>query len=121
MPRTYVWLVWASVSLLPWSILYWRRPALRPVMLWSSVFALPFGFSEILFAGDYWRPPTLFGLAERVHLDLESFVFLFAAGGLAAAAYHVATGRPVVVGRRARNPQHRVRYQLALAAPVLVF
>lgn len=45
----------------------------------TRLLALPFGLSELLFAGDYWRPSTLFDLAHRIHLDIESFVFLFGA------------------------------------------
>lgn len=121
-PDGYVLLVWASALLVPWGAVYLARPALRRPLLWSSAFAVPFGLSEILFAGAYWSPPSLFDLARRVHLDLESFVFLFASGGLAAVAFNVATGRPVdVEGRARKQPSKREAYNVALATPALVF
>lgn len=91
-------------------------------MLWSSLFALPFGFSEFLFAGTYWSPPTLFDLARRTHLDLESFIFLFAAGGVAAVIYEGATGlRAPVQDPASKRAEWREAYNAALAAPALVF
>lgn len=117
----YVLLVWSCASLVPWGAIYVGWPAARRALVWSSGFALPFGFSEVLFAGRYWAPPSLFDLAARVHLDLESFVFLFATGGLAALAYHVATGAPVVVEPPPAATCSAPRRNAAFATPGIVF
>lgn len=121
-PERYVLLVWSVALLAPWSLLWWRCRRNRRVLLWSSLFALPFGFSEVMFAGTYWAPPTLFDLARRVHLDVESFVFLFAAGGVAATLHEGVTGRETNVrGRGEKRERWRELHNAALAAPALVF
>ena len=50
---------------------------------------MPFGITEPLFVPEYWSPPSLFGLAQRTGFDIESFIFSFAIGGIAAVLYNV--------------------------------
>src|SRR5690242_624516 len=117
----YVLLVWSCASLVPWGAIYVGRPTARRALVWSSGFAVPFGLSEILFAGRYWSPPSLFDLAARVHLDVESFVFLFATGGLAAVASHVVTGGPIAAPAPPDATRSAPLRNLAFATPGIVF
>ena len=64
-PETYVWLVWSSAFLVPWAVAYLAFPAHRRVMLWASLFTMPFVLMEPLFVPEYWSPPSLFDLARR--------------------------------------------------------
>jgi hypothetical protein len=45
------------------------------------------GFLEPVFVPAYWAPPSLFDLASRTRFDIESFIFLFAIGGIASVLY----------------------------------
>jgi len=56
-------------------------------MYWVSLFTSLAGFTEPLFVPAYWSPPSLFDLAKRTGFDVESFVFTFAVGGIAAVLY----------------------------------
>ncbi len=116
----YVWLTWASVFLAPWAVLYLAFPRHRKTMLWASLFTAPFGLTEPLFVPEYWNPPSLFGLAQRTGFDIESLIFTFAIGGVAAVLYSVLTRRgtqPMAVHER-HQPLHRHHYK-ALAAPFI--
>jgi hypothetical protein len=118
----YVWLIWASAFLLPWALLYLMFPAHRRAMWWASLFTMPFGLTEPLFVPDYWNPPSLFDLAQRTGFDVESLVFCFGIGGVAAVLHDVVARRrsvAVVHGER-RSARHR-HHRAALAAPFLVF
>ena len=118
----FVWLIWASAFLLPWLALFAALPHLRRRMLWASVLTMPFGLTEPIFVPAYWNPPSLFDLALRTGFDMESLIFCFAIGGLAAAGY-----------RSLAPPSHRLRssggshmakhrfHALALASPFFVF
>ncbi|MHB1298442.1 MAG: lycopene cyclase domain-containing protein [Gemmatimonadaceae bacterium] len=105
-PTPYVWVVWASAFLVPWALLYWRFPMHRRVMRWSSVFTAPFGLTEPLFVPRYWDPPSLFDLAQRTGFDIESLIFCFGIGGVAAVLVNVLTGR-VAVPLTTEARQHR--------------
>ena len=85
----YVWLVWSSAFLLPWLLLYALFPQHRVPMWWSSVFMAAFGLTEPMFVPEYWNPPSLFELAQRTGFDIESFIFSFAIGGIAAVLYNI--------------------------------
>ncbi|MEP6672538.1 MAG: lycopene cyclase domain-containing protein [Chthoniobacter sp.] len=118
----YVWLVWASAFLVPWIVLFALCPAQRRVMWWVSVFTMPFGLTEPLFVPEYWNPPSLFNLAQRTGFDIESLIFCFAIGGVAAVLYNALTGRnlqPIDPAVK-RLPLHRHHY-LSLLSPFVVF
>ena len=122
LPDTWVWPVWSSAFLVPWALLYWRRPGQRRAMLWASVFTTPFGLTEPLFVPEYWNPPSLFGLAQSTGFDVESLIFSFGIGGVGAVLYNMVTGqRPEPVDPAERHgPRHRF-HRWALATPLLVF
>lgn len=107
-----MWFVWASAVLVPWAVLYWRFPAHRRAMRWSSLFTAPFGLTEPVFVPSYWDPSSLFDLAQRTRFDLESLIFTFGIGGVATVIVNIMTGRvpaPMRIDarRHARYRLHR--------------
>lgn len=118
----YVWLFWSSAFLIPWALVYLMFPVHRRVMLWASLFTMPFGLTEPLFVPEYWLPPSLFDLAENTGFDIESLIFCFGIGGVGAVFYNLLSGqvlREITVGERLK-PLHRHHYK-ALAAPFVAF
>ncbi len=121
-PNQYVWFAWASAFPLPWTALYLAFPNHRRTMLWASLCTAPFGLTEPLFVPRYWNPPSLFDLAQRTGFDIESLIFTFAIGGVAAVLYPVLTRcgtQPIRTSERHR-PLHRYHYQ-ALMSPFIAF
>lgn len=118
----YVWLIWASVFLLPWAALFVARPALRQPMLRASALTALFGLTEPLFVPKYWNPPSLFDLAHRTGFDIESLIFSFAIGGLAVAGYRVlAPASEHVLTPEQRSSRLHRWHVVALASPFFVF
>lgn len=120
--QQYIWLTWSILFMVPWSILYAIYPVHRKAMLWASLFTMPFGLTEPLFVPEYWSPPSLFNLALRTGFDIESLIFCFGIGGVAAVLYNVVTGagfEPVSEQYR-RLPLHR-HHRLAIASPFIAF
>lgn len=121
-PEQFVWLTWASLFLVPWSILYIVLPGHRRAMWWASIFTTPFGLTAPLFVPEYWNPPSLFNLASRTGFDIESLIFCFGIGGVGAVIYNVYAGQklaPLAVAEQARR-RHRF-HGWAMAAPFLSF
>ncbi len=78
-----------SLSLLfIWIIFYSKRKDLRKQTLWTSSIVMLFAFMGPLYVPEWWKPPTLFDLASKTGLDIESFIFSFAIGGLIASVYY---------------------------------
>ena len=123
----YVWLIWSSAFLLPWVLLYWLFPRYRTAMWWASIFMAPFGLTEPLFVPEYWNPPSLFELARRTGFDIESIIFSFAIGGIAAVLYNIITRKrpePLRPGEWHSSPPRWHRWALALPFalfPILYF
>jgi len=122
MSERYVWLAWAAAFLVPWALLWLAFRRHRRAMIWASVFTTPFGLTEPLFVPEYWSPPSLFDLAVRTGFDLESLIFCFGIGGVAAVLYSVLTGARLddVSGRERLSRLHR-HHRAALAAPFVAF
>ena len=118
----YVWLLWSSAFLLPWALLYASFPQHRIAMRRASVFMAAFGLTEPLFVPEYWNPPSLFELARRTGFDIESIIYSFAIGGIAAVLYNVILHKRVEVV--SPDDRHRWRHRWhprALAAPFVLF
>lgn len=91
-------------------------------MLWASALTAPFGLTEFWFVPKYWNPPSLFDLAQRTGFDIESLIFCFAIGGLAAAGYRVLVPTSEhALAPRARNSHGHRWHRAALASPFFVF
>jgi hypothetical protein len=116
----YEWLIASSLLLLIWGAIFIARPRLRKEMLLVSSFTAPLGLTEPIFVPVYWTPPSLFNLAANTGFDIESLIFCFASGGIAAVLYE-AVAR---VRHRHMGPKeiqgHRL-HRFALIVPVLVF
>src|SRR3989344_5997076 len=85
------WLVFSLIFWGIWLVIFLFRKRLRKEMLLASLFTMLFGFTEPLFVPKYWSPPSLFNLATNTGFDIESFIFAFSIGGIAAVLYEVFT------------------------------
>src|SRR5713226_2390626 len=118
----YVWLIWASSFLIPWSILFLLFRQYREIMIKASICTVPFGLTEPLFVPKYWSPPSLFDLAQTTGFDIESLIFTFGIGGIGAVLYNVITRSQLAAVQKSEKRLHRHRlHRQALLVPVAVF
>jgi len=114
------WLLGSLGLLLIWLLVFLLRPPVRKEMLHVSLWTMLLGFTEPFFVPEYWSPPSLFDLAAKTGFDLESFIFSFAIGGLAAVLYEAffpVRHRAFLRYKKVRMQLHR----LALVSPFLIF
>ena len=121
-PDQYVWLTWSSAFLVPWLAAYAAFPRQRYVMVWASLFTTPLGLTEPLFVPEYWSPPSLFDLARTTGFDVESLIFSFGIGGVAAVLYNLLVGQQLAPVRDAESrSSHHKLHNWALAVPFVSF
>ncbi len=122
MDEHYVWLIWSLTFLIPWCIVYVLAPNYRDVMLKASLLTMLFGLTEPLFVPEYWHPPSLFNLAISTGFDIESFIFCFGIGGIAAVLYNILTGQALQAMslKERSNPLHK-HHLLAITTPFIIF
>lgn len=118
----YEWLVFSSILLGIWFIIFIAKPMLRKEMFWVSLFTMPFGLTEPLFVPEYWNPPSLFNLAARTGFDIESLIFCFAIGGIAAVLYDaiLKIKHKKMIKKDIQNKKHRF-HKLILVSPIITF
>jgi hypothetical protein len=85
----YAYLIGCFILGAVWLVFYLWRSDLRQEILYISAISLPLGFTEILYVPEYWNPPSIFNLIERVGFGIEDFLFCFFAGGIAAVVFEV--------------------------------
>jgi hypothetical protein len=83
---------------------------------------MPFGLTEPLFVPAYWKPPSLFDLAQRTGFDIESLIFSFGIGGIGAVLYNILTRRePTALPSADRKAARHRLHSWALAPPFVSF
>jgi hypothetical protein len=98
----FVFLLMGLTLLALWSCLWAARADLRSAMLKVSFVGGAAGLvAELWYFRDYWRPPTLAGVAR---LSPEDALFGFAVTGVAFAAHKTVFGRTLVPGAPRRYP-----------------
>lgn len=89
-------------------------------MLKVSLATSLLGLTEPIFVPEYWDPPTLFDLAQKTGFDIESLIFAFAVGGIAASAYEsIFKKRHLnLTEHQMHDPRHKMHLYALIAAPV---
>jgi len=118
-----IWLIWSGLLIAFWlSVLAAldSREKIKEmivVSLWTSLF----GLTEPFFVPAYWSPPSLFNLAVRTGFDIESLIFAFGIGGIAAVLYEALfKTKHVSVSKREHGlPRHKFHLWAIFSAPVI--
>ena len=91
-------------------------------MLWVSGLTTTLGLTEPIFIPKYWAPLTLFDWGRKYHLDIESFIFSFAVGGVAAVIYESVSGwRDKKLTDHVRQQKRHRLHTWAVLAPIPTF
>ncbi|MBR9690682.1 hypothetical protein GOV08_03275 [Candidatus Woesearchaeota archaeon] len=116
------WLTFSMILLGIWAVIWTAKPSVRKQMMWASILTAPFGLTEPIFVPEYWNPPSLFNLAANTGFDIESLIFSFAVGGIAAVLYESFFNvRHVKISRHEMAFARHRFHKLALASPFIAF
>lgn len=119
----YAWLVWSLILLVVWAIVYFSlknkisKKEMIVVSLWTSLL----GLTEPIFVPEYWNPPSLFNLALKTGFDIESVLFAFGVGGLAAVIYEriFRVKHERISEKEKHKPRHKYHLPILLSAPII--
>lgn len=92
-----------------WFILYLIRRDLRKEMIFASLLCAPLALTDAIFIPRYWKPSVLVKLTFlNLSFNIESFIFCFAVGGIAAVLYEVVLKKHLkkVRGKRIETKRH---------------
>jgi hypothetical protein len=115
------WLTFSLIFLAVWLVIFGVRQPLRKKMLVVSAVTSLMGFLEPVFIPAYWTPSSLFDLASKTRFDIESFIFLFAVGGIASVLYEAILGGELrrVSGTKMYDRRRSLHLASILSTPII--
>lgn len=119
----YAWLIWSLILLGIWLLVFsslkdkTSKKEMIVVSLWTSLL----GLTEPIFVPEYWSPPSLFDLAIKTGFDIESLLFSFGIGGLAAVIYEriFRVKHEQISEKEKHKPRHKYHSLVLLSAPII--
>jgi len=93
---SHIWIVYALLFLLAWTIVYALSPRARTAMIWAGIAFAPAALiSELWHLQDYWSPMYVAPLTIGTWRfgGVEDYVFGFALAGIAAGVFETLTLR----------------------------
>jgi hypothetical protein len=112
----YSYLVGAGIFWVAWSVCAILGRTYRSEMRWGTVIAAPMALTSLLFVPQYWHPPSLFNLDDKIRVGIEDFLWAAAVGGIAAIIGEILLKEHL---RTLRRSHHRRRYGPFLLAAVV--
>jgi hypothetical protein len=78
----YSYLIGALIFVAAWVVCLIVGKRYRAQSIWGSLVSAPFALTSLLFVPQYWSPPSLFDLDQRIHVGIEDFLWAAAVGGI---------------------------------------
>ncbi len=79
----YSYLVGVLIFGAAWLACYLIGKSYRPEIRWGTLISAPMALTSILFVPQYWTPPSLFDLDQRIRVGIEDVLWAAAVGGIA--------------------------------------
>src|ERR1700688_3696629 len=79
----YSYLVGVLIFWVAWIVCSVLGMRYRAEIRWGSLIAAPMAFTSLLFVPQYWSPPSLFNLDQRIRVGIEDVLWAAAVGGIA--------------------------------------
>jgi lycopene cyclase-like protein len=79
----YSYLIGTLIFAAAWVMCFLVGKSYRPQMIWGTLVSAPFALTSLLFIPQYWSPPSLFDLDQKIHVGIEDFLWAAAVGGIA--------------------------------------
>ena len=79
----YSYLAGALIFDAAWLACYLLGKSYRAEIRWGTLISAPLALTSILFVPQYWTPPSLFNLDQKIRVGIEDFLWAAAVGGIA--------------------------------------
>jgi hypothetical protein len=79
----YSYLVGALIFDAAWLACYLLGKNYLAEIRWGTMISAPLALTSILFVPQYWTPPSLFDLDQKIRMGIEDFLWAAAVGGIA--------------------------------------
>ncbi len=111
----YSYLVGALIFGSAWLACYFLGKNYRAEIRWGTLISAPMALTSILFIPQYWTPPSLFDLDQKVKVGIEDFLWAAAVGGIASVVAEILLKERLSVMRRTAHKRHFAPFVVVVA------
>jgi len=73
---------------------------------WGTLISTPMALTSLLFVPQYWTPPSLFDLDQKIRVGIEDFLWAAAVGGIASVVAEILLKERLSAIRKAARKRH---------------
>ena len=93
----------------------------RSQIRWGTLIAAPLALTSLLFVPEYWTPPSLFNLDQRIRVGIEDFLWAAAVGGIASVVGELFLRERLGAIRKSRHKRHYAPFVLVVVVFVALY
>jgi hypothetical protein len=111
----YSYLVGALIFDAAWLACYLLGKNYRVEIRWGTLISAPLALTSILFIPQYWTPPSLFDLDQKIKVGIEDFLWAAAVGGIACVVAEISLKERLSQLRQAARKRHYAPFVVLIA------
>ncbi len=78
----------------------------RAEIRWGTLISAPMALTSLLFVPEYWTPPSLFDLDQKIRVGIEDVLWAAAVGGIASVVAEILLKEKLSIIRKAARRRH---------------
>ncbi len=102
----YSYLVGVLIFGAAWVACYVLGTKYRAEIRWGTLISAPMALTSLLFVPQYWTPPSLFDLDQKIRVGIEDVLWAAAVGGIASVVAEILLKERLSVIRKAARRRH---------------
>ena len=102
----YSYLVGVLIFDAAWLACYLLGKSYRAEIRWGTLISAPMALTSILFIPQYWTPPSLFDLDQKIRVGIEDVLWAAAVGGIASVVAEILLKERLSVLRKGVRKRH---------------
>lgn len=102
----YSYLVGVLIFGAAWVVCYIVGKKYRAEIRWGTLIAAPMALTSLLFIPQYWTPPSLFDLDNKIRVGIEDVLWAAAVGGIASVVGEILLEERLSTIRKAGRRRH---------------
>ena len=102
----YSYLVGVLIFGAAWVACYVLGKKYRAEIRWGTLIAAPMALTSLLFVPQYWTPPSLFNLDQKIRVGIEDVLWAAAVGGIASVVAEILLKERLSAIRKAAHKRH---------------
>lgn len=116
----YSYLVGVVIFWIAWVLCFVFGRTYRREMRWGTLIASPMALTSLLFVPQYWTPPSLFNLDQKIRVGIEDFLWAAAVGGIASIVGEIVVKEKLAAIRKSRHKRHYAPFVVIVALFVVL-